>query len=362
MVAFFALPGTAQTIQNFVMKMRTFQTKEVDSTSGPNPLPYLDTFFAVLLQNTTIFDTHCRINISLIGEQLLNRLANFGTPLESTREHLLEIFALAYRLLLELEFSQTGDLSFELASIKRWVDTELNNFPEPTKSHLVWAHYLMPAVIAKELIHHPNLEAVGQLSETLTRAQNMREKWDEELEAKSKVVSTLRDNLVRYETSYNFVGLVDAFRQMLTQKHKEKNFSFGSLIALGILIIAPLISEVVLAILNLEKLELIKQAALVLFPATLAIELLMFYFFRVVLLHFRTVKAHILQLELRAALCQFIENYSTYASSMKKNDAASLDRFEALVFSGIISSEERLPSALDGADQLTKLIKSFRAP
>ena len=47
-----------------------------------------------------------------------------------------------------------------------------------------------------------------------------------------------------------------------------------------------------------------------LLPPAVDFELIAIYFFRVVLMHFRSVKAQLLQLDLRIALCQFIENYT----------------------------------------------------
>jgi hypothetical protein len=46
---------------------------------------------------------------------------------------------------------------------------------------------------------------------------------------------------------------------------------------------------------------------------------------------------------------------------MKKKDAGSLDKFESIVFSGIVTEDGSLPSTFDGMDQIGKLIKAAKS-
>ncbi|MDI2145510.1 hypothetical protein KBJ94_26055 [Pseudomonas sp. ITA] len=84
------------------------------------------------------------------------------------------------------------------------------------------------------------------------------------------------------------------------------------------------------------------------------------YFFRVVLAQFRSVKAQVLQLDLRIALCQFVQSYAEYSKKIRKDDPGALSKFEAIVFSSLVSESEGIPSTFDGAEQLANLIKSIR--
>jgi len=127
-----------------------------------------------------------------------------------------------------------------------------------------------------------------------------------------------------------------------------------------VLILLPLSAEIGFILYNINSLESIKSLALFILPSTIALQIFLFYFFRIVLIHFRTVKAHILQLDLRVSLCQFIQSYAKYAAEIKKSDSASLEKFESLIFSGIVSNDEKLPSTLDGLDQLSSLFKSVQ--
>ncbi|HDR1137280.1 TPA: hypothetical protein QB640_002020 [Pasteurella multocida] len=67
-----------------------------------------------------------------------------------------------------------------------------------------------------------------------------------------------------------------------------------------------------------------------------------------------------MQLELRQSLCQFIQNYADYAKEIKEKDSASLEKFENLIFSSILSSPDKVPSTFDGLDQLANIVKEMR--
>ncbi|SEH05644.1 Uncharacterised protein [Candidatus Venteria ishoeyi] len=91
------------------------------------------------------------------------------------------------------------------------------------------------------------------------------------------------------------------------------------------------------------------------------IELILIYFFRIILLNYRTVKAQIMQLELRKTLCQFIQDYTKYSEKIKKRDSTSLDKFESLIFSSVLSDPEKLPSTFDGLEQISNFIKKIKS-
>lgn len=93
----------------------------------------------------------------------------------------------------------------------------------------------------------------------------------------------------------------------------------------------------------------------------ITLQIILVYFFRVALFNFKSIKAQLLQIELRKTLCQFIQSYTNYAKEMKESDKTSLEKFENLVFSGLISNEENLPSTFDGLEQIGKIIQSIKS-
>lgn len=89
----------------------------------------------------------------------------------------------------------------------------------------------------------------------------------------------------------------------------------------------------------------------------LGFEILLLYFFRFALLHFNASKAQLLQLEVRMAVCAFIEDYAKFAKENKEQD---LSKFESMIFSAIAPDNEKMPSTFDGMDQLATFIKNVK--
>ena len=94
---------------------------------------------------------------------------------------------------------------------------------------------------------------------------------------------------------------------------------------------------------------------------SLSLTVLLVYFFRISVRSTDSCKAQLLQVELRKTLCRFIQNYATYSKDIKEKNPDSLSKFESLIFSGIVSNEEKLPSTFDGIDQVANFVKAMRA-
>ena len=323
--------------------------------------PRLRQIVKIIVSNAGQFDELCQSNIKWIGETFISSARNLEPNSESefSSESVADLFSMAYRFLCEIEFSMPGELSMELRSVKNFVDENLESFPPDVKRQLVFANYIMPAGIARAMLQHPDMAAMREYNERYASASALKTQWDAEVAQKESQVNALKEQLDKLETGFNFVGLVDGFHKLSRQKLKEKRVAFISLLALGTLMLSPVIAELAFIYLNRAGLDDYKQVLLFALPPSLAIEILLIYFFRVVLVHFRSIKVQLLQLQLRAALCQFIQSYSTFATDIKKKDAAALEKFESQIFSGLISSEENLPSTFDGTEQLAKLIKSI---
>jgi hypothetical protein len=340
--------------------LQQLPSRPTQDSEKPSPTLHLRQIVQVMVNNAQRFDELCQVNIKWIGSSFISAARNFESHGERTEDSIADLFTMAYRFLCELEFGMPGELSMELRQVKSFVDNNLDVFPDNSKRQLVYANYLMPVNMAKEMLHHPDISAMREFGERCASATTLKKQWDEEISQKEVQVKALKEQLGNLETGFNFVGLVEGFRHLAEKKRQEKLVAFNSLIALGILVLLPVLAEAVLIGLNRDALDKYQQALLFALPPLITIEVLLVYFFRVVLVHFRSIKAQLLQLELRTSLCQFIQSYSTYATQIKQKDASALEKFESVIFSGLISSEEHLPSTFDGTEQLAKLIKSIK--
>jgi hypothetical protein len=354
---FFQVGENATALQQLLNKLPNQKALSEDPSEVA---PYLRVVLEIMLGNTKKFDESCQVNIKWIGAAFISSAKSYPPDGDDSKYLRTDLFTSVYRFLCELEFSMPESLSMELRAVKNFVENHIDEFKGQAKQQLIYANYLMPAQILKHLLHHPNIAAMQEFNAGQKSAQTLKIEWDKEFEAKRNQVELLKNQLDGLETGFNFVGLVDGFRRLSEKKIKEKNFAFACLLGLGACVLAPIISEVVFIVNNLASLDKYKSAILFAIPPAIALELLLVYFFRVVLIHFKSIKAQLLQIELRTALCQFIQSYSTYASGIKEKSSSALDKFESLIFSGLISNEENLPSTFDGTDQLAKLIAGLR--
>ena len=207
------------------------------------------------------------------------------------------------------------------------------------------------------LNHEENIKKIEQQSITLKETSNKIQKnFDEEMQKsvdeKLEKVEQLSDTLENLKQGFNFVALSDGFSRMLNEKKSSKKWILRLLFLIAVIISAiPTYKFFSDGGINLTWQQIAISAGL---------ELVLIYFFRVVLFHYRTVQTQIMQLDLRLSLCQFIQSYAEYAKEIKTNDKDALDKFENLIFSSILSSDEKIPSTFDGLEQLNSLIKQFK--
>ena len=356
---FFSKDENQAILRRFAVALESVQTNE---PPAPNVLAPLKRFFKILIENTNVFDQHCATNIEWIGQRFIEQLTEFPeTKPENQSGLLISIFTSAYRFLCELDFSQPGDLSFELRAVKNFVEENLERFVVTERQQLVYANYLMPADITKKLIHSPALAEFKAFAETAKAASDSNLELKKEFKAQSEEMEALRNGLSRITTKHNFVGLVNGFENLASAKKGEQLRSFRSLLALGALMVTPVAFQLWFTAIHIDTIDSHRNTLVYSLPPLIALEVILLYLFRVVLVHFRGVTTQLLQINLRISLCQFIQSYSEYSTKIKKQDAGALEKFESLIFSGITSDSEALPSTFDGVEQIAKLVNSIRS-
>ncbi|WP_424411578.1 hypothetical protein ACPEER_11625 [Pasteurella sp. PK-2025] len=175
---------------------------------------------------------------------------------------------------------------------------------------------------------------------------------------KEDTVRRLANILEEQKTAFNFVGLSKGFENLLVKKFTARNWTFGFLIVISIALLA---TPIVYICSFLNNPEIIKNPELwkPLLPF-IGLEIIFLYFFRVILNHYNSIQTQIMQLELRQSLCQFIQSYADYAKEIKEKDDISLEKFENIIFSNILSDGNKVPGTFDGIETLANLIKEIR--
>jgi hypothetical protein len=354
---FFAAPENLEALRLYSRTLRS-ATHETDSAQISAVLVQI---VELMIANAARFDEYCTANIGWIGSHFMREVREFPELSQEKRPAAIaSAFTSAFRFLCELEFTQPSDPSFEVRRIGTFVDENLELFSGNDRQQLTFARYSMPVQVAKKLLNDPAIGEFRKFSQTVEEASKLKRDWDSELEERRVHVESLKAGLKDATSSYNFVGLVDGFRHLAGSKKTERRIAFWSLLSLALLMIAPAAAQVGYILTHIEELESRKGLLLYTLPTILAIEIILIYLFRVVLAQFRSVKAQILQLDLRIALCQFVQSYAEYSTRIKKDDPNVLAKFEAVVFSSLVSESEGIPSTFDGTEQLANLIKSIR--
>ncbi|HGO5854369.1 TPA: hypothetical protein ACK3JH_001248 [Mannheimia haemolytica] len=214
----------------------------------------------------------------------------------------------------------------------------------------------------RELNAH-KLECIKDINNRKQVLDKELDKFETDVKLLAGKVENLAVTLEKQKTAFNFVGLSQGFENLLSQKNKAKWASFTLMIIIFLLLVLVPVSFIGGRFLNwfseynITWNEIGWEQML----PILGLEILFAYFFRVVLSHYNSIQTQIMQLELRQSLCQFIQNYADYAKDIKEKDGSSLEKFESLIFSSILSSADKVPSTFDGLEQMSNLIKSIKS-
>lgn len=167
-------------------------------------------------------------------------------------------------------------------------------------------------------------------------------------------IKALEERVSKLRTEYNFVGLSSGFNHIKEKKDEELRTAevfYKNLF--GCMFICPLVI-IVLHVFFPEKLPQGYNVLQIILPF-LTIEMVMLYFFRLSYLEAKSLRAQLLQIDLKLSLCSFIDNYVKYRKEHNTNVRKVLDSFDAVIFSPIQSNENNIPSMFDGVEVLANL-------
>ncbi|MBP7352422.1 MAG: hypothetical protein KA964_05310 [Comamonas sp.] len=315
----------------------------------------------IIKSHANQFDENCQCNIDWIGENLRSDLSKISSSQQKEEEEekdlIDELYSSIYRFLLEFNLKNNFELSPELNSFISYAQDRIDDFNSIAKEQIIYASKWMHISITKKVLHNPNIEKFFEYSKKYEEINNRIDSWDKELEKKEKLVEALSLQLKKYETAFNFVGLYQGFDDL--HKTKIQEYFWNRTISF-ILAISALIPTGLKIYIDSEK-EIESTFSLSslygLIPY-IAVTFLILYFFRISYRVMDNTKSQILQIEIRKALCQFIQNYTDFSSEASKKSPETLKKFESIIFSNIVGTQEKIPSTFDGIDTINNLIRS----
>ena len=334
----------------------SLQSRPIDDSKAQ----LLRDILGIIKANGAAFDEKCATNISWIGSQFEGNAQLLAkTPSD---DKALDLFiAFVYRFIVEFDLSNKNDLSMELSACLDFVRTNRFLFVEDAQRIMNYADHAMPIAIMKNLLGMDVLSNIRNVEKYAGDVEGKFSKWEDELALREGRANQLKESLEKYTTGFNFVGLYDGFNSLTDAKKKELQKMQWVQVLLGVLTVMPTLGELGFIISNVVNFDLIKYALLASAVPVISLTVLFVYFFRLSVRSVDSCKSQLLQLELRKTLCRFVQNYVEFVGKLKPEERESISKFETVVFSGIVATDEKIPATFDGLEQLTKLLKVARS-
>lgn len=334
--------------------------RKLDGREEPEAIQIRKVLY-VIQKNAQPFDDRCQLNIEWIGGSISNGIDAVAAEGLDNPAAIGELISMLFRVVCEFELSSPGELSMELRSFQSWVDDNAMQLGGNASLEVNFARHQMPVSILKALL---GLDVVRNLPNIQTYAAGVEGKfkeWSEDLASREARTNALRDALNRHESGFNFVGLYQGFDDLSKAKKDEVWWLRLYVVLLGIGVMLPLFVELLLLFWYRSEVKTLDLPLLFSILPVVSLTLILIYYFRLAVRSFEGAKAQLSQIELRKTMCRFVESYADFAKRMKKDNAETLGKFENMIFSNIVGSDEKLPATFDGVEQLSALIKSVKS-
>jgi hypothetical protein len=204
-------------------------------------------------------------------------------------------------------------------------------------------------------------DLVNKVNETEKEAKGWTKVWNEKLETYKAEVKSIGERVDGVAGKQNFVSLAEAFNNLIESKKAELTAVDKRLLWMALAVLAPLVLSFVVTtliwLLHENPAAELKDKIIYFAPVIIPLEVVLIYFFRIFLKEQLSLKGQILQLELRYGVCAFIKGYAEFVKTIGDN---KLDKFEALIFSGITPDPTAVPGTFDGMEQLAGLVQKLQ--
>lgn len=350
-IEYFTKSQNQQNLKKFIHRLELISRDEFDNLRNR----HIINIFKVMIGDPSVWDDKCQINLKQIGENFFNQISN--DEVELSVDFLDNVFAYCIRFTNELYLSVDWELASELNYARLFAQEKISYFSTNARNQISFSFYEMPIGIFKAISNNASIKSFTDFNKIANLAGEKLATFEKDLAAREERVNKLKTALNKFENEFNFVGLYDGFNTLSREKSNEKKNLLRWLIVFGILTLLPLATEFAI-LLNSKTIEISLLYTAI--PAA-SLTAILIYFFRIILQNYKSVTSQILQIELRKTLCRFIQSYADFSIELKNKDKDALSKFENIIFSGIVSDDEKLPSTFDGVEQLGNLIKAIKS-
>lgn len=307
-----------------------------------------------MVTDAQAWDERTQFNIQHISLDFHNRLVNA----ELSNLGIDLVFANLLRFFIEEYISSPEDFSPDYQDIRGFARNNIEQFSSKAREQVRYALQDMTTSVFKQLVNGNEITALRDYVNTKREAERLINDWNQSLKEKQDAVENLQKSLEAQKNAFNFVGLYKGFESLGKDKEIQLSWARKVLIALGIILPAVILMGSFYFFSPGRKVE--NPYELFGFLPAISLTLVLIYYFRIALANYNSIRSQIMQIELRKSLCQFIQSYAEYSSTIKSKDSQLLSKFEDVIFSNIMASEDKVPSTFDGVEHLASLITSLK--
>ncbi|WP_427941410.1 hypothetical protein [Acinetobacter schindleri] len=304
--------------------------------------------------------------VSDFVRQIVEKLNKYRSSKED--RDLIELLSLALNLFYiyfsEIKFrigSFNPSISFQVDSLSSFVSEYFYDH-EKYKRYIQYAERDIPFALIQEIYLSNEIQNLNDLNKNISSITSKVNEWQSTLTEQTAEVEKWHNSLKSYKDAFNFVGIFDGFNELHKKKVNELWWARCGLLSLAASILIALgyeINSIREIIIEKNTIDIVSLIALTV-PFTLLIFLLL-YFFKIVLQTMRSIQSQLLQLDLRLTLCRFIQGYADSASELKKKHPDGFDKFESIIFSPLVTSDDKIPHTFEGLDQLSSVVNIIKS-
>lgn len=348
---FFTLNTTIEAIKEIHNDIKIIETNLV---TDKKKIGYLTMLLSSFVSDPANWDKQTPFNIKHISSKILSFKFSENDPISDMNM----LYVICFRFFIERAIRDPSSLKGAYSEYRSFTIENKDSFHHPNDSQISYALLAMPLDMFEERFNGENITLINTFIEKQNKIAERESIWNQDMDAREARVNALKEAFDEKEDAFNFVGLHDGFKNLGVAKKEELESVTLLMKILGVAILLPIIGEFIFILIKGENLN-ITQSVISAIPAT-SLLLVLIYYFRVALQDYKSIKAQINQIELRKSLCMFIQSYTKYSKEMKSDDGSALDKFENIIFSNIVMSDEKLPSTFDGLDSIASIVKEVK--
>lgn len=338
-------------VENYLKRINSLECVDVFSQKRNH---HISTILSWFMRNANAIDTNLKVSAKHYKEPFANEL-NSNAMLDGEL-NIIFAYCMCFGMENYINSPYSMDECIQLA--KEFFEQNIEKFDSFSRDITTKSLSFTSSAVIKDLLNNEDFKAIREFASKTKHAEELKRNWDRELTEKEVRVNILKDTLDKYEEAFNFIGLHEGFVELGKIKKKELYWSKVALFGLGALI--PTSIAIISWLFFYFDIKIEKAFDLVKIIPGASITIFLFYYFRTSLVGYNSIKAQIIQIELRKNLCRFIQSYAEHSLKLKTDKINHLDKFEDIIFSNIMTTGDKMPSTFDGLEQIATFVSNLK--